>query len=377
MHLIVTASSTSIPITYNTLIAHLVTGGTLMSISVVCPQCASRLNAPDIAAGKKVKCPKCQSLVNVPTTTSGPSAGYVVVESPAAAPPVPPSGGPSRRLLSEVTEEDDDGVPVRGKHGSQSDSDSNVMLIRNIIGGIVLVILLGVAGYIYYTKFFANKNDEDQASAPSSNNIATPPPGGFVPLEKAQDMGKGPPLMPLIPGGPVAGGVGPKPGGGAPIPGTGGGSPRPKGVSSPTITTSAGLTVTFPGPPRKSENLSQLWLRKHNLSGDVYLWIEGRNACTLVSAQSPQEIAEDQLRKVCESIIQEVANLDSGYKLMERNTVTHNNRVFDRFLCRSSDEEKSIETWMLISGQNIFIASVEITKSEASPAVQQFLNNIR
>jgi|GEM_PF-1945873 len=349
-----------------------------MSISVVCPQCASHLNAPDIAAGKKVKCPKCHSLVSVPSSTSGPSAGYVLVESPAAAPAVPASGGPSRRLLSEAAEEGDDGVPVRSKQRKQPASDSNVMLIRNIIGGIVLVILLGIAGYIYYTKFFADRNDEDQASASSSNNnTATPPPGGFVPLEKAQDMGKGTPLIPLIPGGPVAGGVGPKPGGGAPTPGIGGGSPRPKGVSSLTVTTPAGLTVTFPGPPRKSENLSRQWLRKHNLIGDVYLWIEGGNACTLVSAQSPQEIAEDQIRRVCESIVQELANLDSGYKLVERNTITHNNRVFDRFLSRSSDEEKSIETWMLISGKNIFIASVETIKSEASPAVQQFLNNIR
>ncbi|MGL4420725.1 MAG: hypothetical protein ACRCZF_08690, partial [Gemmataceae bacterium] len=38
-----------------------------MPIRVQCPGCASSLNAPDAAAGKRLKCPKCQSSVLVPT----------------------------------------------------------------------------------------------------------------------------------------------------------------------------------------------------------------------------------------------------------------------------------------------------------------------
>lgn len=349
-----------------------------MAIAVVCPQCSSRLNAPDIAAGKRVKCPKCQTLVNVPQAAPASSMGYVeVVPSPAHPPGRAPGKPPAPRVAVAVGDDEDE-VPVRKKNKKSSDSDSNVMLIRNIIGGIVLVILLGVAGYIYYTKFFANRDGDDQASAKSDSNTATPPPGGFVPLDKAQNIGKGPPLIPIIPGGPVAGGV-PKTGGGAPTTkgGGGGGSPRPKDGTTPTITTPVGLTVTFPGPPRKSDSLARQLLVKHGLTGDVYLWSDGGSACTLVVAQLPAGSTEEQGRKHTESIIRELANLDSGYKLVERNTITHGGRNFDRLLSRSPDESRSIESWALVSDQNIFIASTEITKDEASMAVQQFLANIR
>lgn len=347
-----------------------------MAIAVICPQCGSRLNAPDIAAGKRVKCPKCQALVNVPDAASASSAGYVLVTSPGPGPSAHVGGTPPPARVVVAVEDDDDEVPVRKKTKKHADSESNVMLIRNIIGGIVLVILLGVAGYIYYTKFFANKDGDDQASVKDDSNTATPPAGGFVPLDKALDMGKGPPLIPLIPGGPVAGGV-PKTGGGSPTRGSGGGSPRPKNRSSPTITTPLGLTVTFPGPPRKSETLARQILGKHSLTGEIYLWSEGGNACALVVGQLPQGVTEEQGRKYSESIIQQLANLDSGYKLVERNTIVHSGRNFDRILSLSPDKSRSIELWMLLSDQNIFIASMEITKNETSMATQQFLTSIR
>ncbi len=348
-----------------------------MAIPVVCPQCGARLNAPDIAAGKRVKCPKCQALANVPNATPASSAGYAPTVLPSAGASMRGPGTPPAPRVA-VAVEDDDEVVVRKKRKKSSDSDSNVMLIRNIIGGIVLVILLGVAGYIYYTKFFANKDNDDRTSAKADTNTATPPPGGFVPLDQAKNMGKGPPLIPIIPGGPVAGGV-PKTGGSGPITkgGAGGGSPRPKDGASPTITTPVGLTVTFPGPPRKSDSLARQLLVKHGLTGDVYLWSDGGSACTLLVAQLPTGSTGEQGRKQTESIIQELANLDSGYKLVERNTITHGGRNFDRLLSRSPDESRSIESWILLSDQNIFIASIEIPKDEASKAVQQFLTNIR
>jgi hypothetical protein len=349
-----------------------------MAIAVVCPQCGARLNAPDIAAGKRVKCPKCQALVNVPQTAPASSMGYVEVVPSPAPPPGRALGKPSVPRVAVAGRDDDDEVPTRKKRKKSSDSDSNVMLIRNIIGGIVLVILLGVAGYIYYTKFFAHRDGDDQASVKSGSDTAAPPPGGFVPLDKAENMGKGPPLIPIIPGGPVAGGV-PKTGGGGPITkgGGGGGSPRPKDGAKPTITTPVGLTVTFPGTPRKSDSLARQLLVKRGLTGDVYLWSDGGSACTLVVAQLAAGSTEEQGRKQTEYIIQELANLDSGYKLVERNTITHGGRNFDRLLSRSPDESRSIESWILLSDQNIFIASIEIPKDEASTAVQQFLTNIR
>ena len=56
-----------------------------MPISVQCPGCKAKLNAPDSAAGKRVKCPKCQT----PVAVSGQAAG-VKAPAPVAAAPTPP-----------------------------------------------------------------------------------------------------------------------------------------------------------------------------------------------------------------------------------------------------------------------------------------------
>src|SRR5690348_12390262 len=45
-----------------------------MPISVKCPACGSKLNAPDALAGKKVKCPKCGSGLAVPAAAKPPAA---------------------------------------------------------------------------------------------------------------------------------------------------------------------------------------------------------------------------------------------------------------------------------------------------------------
>ena len=36
-----------------------------MPISVICPSCGTKLNAPDQHAGKRGKCPKCQATVEL------------------------------------------------------------------------------------------------------------------------------------------------------------------------------------------------------------------------------------------------------------------------------------------------------------------------
>ena len=43
--------------------------GFLVSIEVFCPQCNTKMNAPESAAGKKGKCKKCGGVVEVPRLT--------------------------------------------------------------------------------------------------------------------------------------------------------------------------------------------------------------------------------------------------------------------------------------------------------------------
>jgi phage FluMu protein Com len=68
-----------------------------MPISVLCPSCNSKLNAPDAAAGKRVKCPKCQVLMELPA----PEPDFEIVddEPPVMAKPKPKS--PSKPVVDE------------------------------------------------------------------------------------------------------------------------------------------------------------------------------------------------------------------------------------------------------------------------------------
>ncbi len=58
-----------------------------MPIPVTCPNCGTRLNAPDAAAGKKVKCPRCAAPFPVPNPGEEP---MMVTAAPAARPAAPP-----------------------------------------------------------------------------------------------------------------------------------------------------------------------------------------------------------------------------------------------------------------------------------------------
>jgi hypothetical protein len=200
-----------------------------MPISVVCPGCSAKLNAPDAAAGKKVKCPKCQGAIVVPAA----AAQFEVVEDepappakkPVAAAPARPrvkaeveadgkeeDARPRKKPVKAAADEDDEEdekprkkakvvaeddeeerKPRKKKRDEEEDEDERprkkkkkkgggTSVARTVIGALVLVILLGVAGAIYYVKFFSN--DDETASKPPEN--AGPPagpkggpPGGF------------------------------------------------------------------------------------------------------------------------------------------------------------------------------------------------------
>src|SRR5215467_5808331 len=43
-----------------------------MPISMKCPQCGKKLNAPDSAAGKRARCPHCKTIVTLPAAGSPP-----------------------------------------------------------------------------------------------------------------------------------------------------------------------------------------------------------------------------------------------------------------------------------------------------------------
>ena len=193
-----------------------------MPVSVVCPGCSAKLNAPDAAAGKRVKCPKCQQPIAVPAAV----ADFEVVEAEPAPPPKKPAPKPAakpqvktdvvldddeedekpaKKRAKAVVEEDDEDERPRKKKKADEDEDEQPKkkrkaaaaesdededgekpkkkkkkrkadeeggrLVRNIVGGVVLVILLGVVGFVYYDKF--GKKDKDETAAAPKDD-ATP-----------------------------------------------------------------------------------------------------------------------------------------------------------------------------------------------------------
>jgi hypothetical protein len=174
-----------------------------MSIPVVCPECSAKLNAPDSAAGKKVKCPKCQTAMVVPTPLPEEPA-FEVVDEPAKKPAAAAKPVVKAKVKAEIEDDgekprkkrvsaeiEDDEKP-RKKRQDESDEDEeddrprkkkkpaagNSNMTRNIIGSVVLLVLLGVAGWVFYDKF--GKKD-DTANTPSGGNPPVQPGGPNLP----------------------------------------------------------------------------------------------------------------------------------------------------------------------------------------------------
>jgi LSD1 subclass zinc finger protein len=149
-----------------------------MSIAVVCSKCAAKLNAPDGAAGKKVKCPKCQTPLVVPEPLPAAGAAFEVVDDA-------PSARKPTRVKAMVEDDDDDDRPRKKKRRVDDEEEDDrarkrrrkgdeggVSMMRNIVMGIVLIILIAVAGYIFYER--SKEKDEKSTSNIQTNMFITP-----------------------------------------------------------------------------------------------------------------------------------------------------------------------------------------------------------
>lgn len=196
-----------------------------MSLTAVCPGCSAKVTAPDAAAGKKVRCPKCQAAVPVPSAAPEVDDFEVVDEAPAKPKKKPAVVEDDRddddrprkkkpavvedaededrprkkkRVVVEDADEDedrprkkrrddqdeddeeDDDRPRKKKRRSRDDDDEDeekagVSMTRNIIMGTVLLILVGVAVFIFYGKYHEGddgaKKTEPRLVGPEDNNL--------------------------------------------------------------------------------------------------------------------------------------------------------------------------------------------------------------
>lgn len=160
---------------------------------VACPNCSTRMTAPDSAAGKKVRCPKCQAAVPIPAGDE-----FEVVDEPAPPPkpakkkPVvveddePPrkkrsrdeadeDNRPRNKRRRDEDDEDEDDRPRKKRRRDDDDEDDEprqgVSLARNIIMGVVLLVLVAVAGYIFYTKTRESADDAPKGDPKANGNV--------------------------------------------------------------------------------------------------------------------------------------------------------------------------------------------------------------
>jgi hypothetical protein len=84
-----------------------------MPITVICPKCSAKLNAPDTTAGKRVKCPKpgCGTAIQVPEADS---SQFEVVEDN------PSTKATAKKSVTATVEED---LPPKKKPGQKVDVD--------------------------------------------------------------------------------------------------------------------------------------------------------------------------------------------------------------------------------------------------------------
>ena len=110
-----------------------------MPIPIACPQCRNPVNAPDSAAGKTITCWKCSTAMSVPIPDAdlvSPRRGSVAAKK--------------SKPRIDVDDDDDDREndrPTRRPKPAKK-SKSPVWLVAGIGGGVLLLGILAVAGYL-------------------------------------------------------------------------------------------------------------------------------------------------------------------------------------------------------------------------------------
>jgi hypothetical protein len=339
-----------------------------MSISVLCPNCGAKLNAPDSTAGKKVKCPKCQTAMLVPEALL--EADYEVVDDPQ--PPKKPAVKAKVKADVELDEDDDrprkkrrqdddedDDQPRKKKRRKQDDDEPGFFTPRNIVGGVLLLILLGVAGYVFYDRY--GKKKDDTASNPSpSNPNPQPGPGGPGPIRPG-------------PGGPI------RPGPGGPIrPGPGGTvHPAPKlDPDQPqTLASPAGFKVTFPGPYSSLDAVIDPLKKQYRTSGSLHGWDNSASGVICTAAYLDLPRGSDK-KKIAEELVKVMSQEGSGFDVASRQPVSARGGNWEEITTKDRNGSDTIVTRVLQTDSRVYVIAVE-NLSGAPPAdiMQKFFDS--
>jgi hypothetical protein len=334
-----------------------------MSIAVVCPKCSAKLNAPDSAAGKRVKCPKCQTAMTVPEPLPE-AAAFEVVDEPQ--PAKKPVAKPKAVVKADVELDEDDEKPRKKKQVAKDDDDEEdedkpkkkkkkkaaagegVSMARNVVMGALLVVLTGVAGWVFYDR--SKKKDEAEKADNSTNTPAvTPEPSG--------------------PGRTGPGRTGPV----TPIEGDPG---RPKPVGTPgqpqTLNSHAGYRITFPGPYVKQDLPKQIQ-DQIGLPVTVYISEDRptRQEFVAASVDFPSNFTAADKKNVYDKVIKTLVEDAPNAASVSRRTVTVGGRSWEEITAKDGKSDRGGVMRVLRTDAHIYVlvaagrdasASADVTK---------------
>lgn len=330
-----------------------------MPIAVVCPSCSARLNAPDAAAGKQVKCPKCKNAMIIPEPMAEAADFDVVDETPL---PKPPKPKPPARVKADVVVDDDEDRPrKKPKKAVQVDEDDdrpkkkkkkqaadNNSLIRNVVGGVVLVALLGVAGYVFYDRYQQNKKTDDANTAAGGGEVR----GGEPKIVGGTG---GPGVQPAQPGVPGQGQPDGPPGKGKTI-----------GVPGQpiTLTSPSGFKVTFPGPYAIEDARPRI---RDAIGLPVRLYVSEDRATQMLyvaaAVELPAAATETERKQAYEKVVKTLIEEGGKVKVQSRKSVMFGGRTWEEIKISESANDVAI-TRLLQTDSSVFLL---LAASEAKP----------
>lgn len=143
-----------------------------MPITVRCPDCSAKLNAPDDAVGKTIRCPRCGSTTTVPVPADAPPPPAEILDDPP-----PPPRKPARPTRPAADDDDFDAPPRK--------SGSNKGRVAALVA--VGVLLLGGVGFAVY--WFGRVEKEQDRVEQKGGEVAAAIPGvkggGLTPGRRA------------------------------------------------------------------------------------------------------------------------------------------------------------------------------------------------
>ncbi|OWK34535.1 hypothetical protein [Fimbriiglobus ruber] len=110
-----------------------------MPIAILCPECDTRLNAPDATAGTTVKCPKCKTPMVIPM----PGPEVAAADEPTSSPKTPAPAARKRGQMMRDTEAEDDGRPRPRRKKKPVRSSPPWVLIGGAAAVLVAVVVIG------------------------------------------------------------------------------------------------------------------------------------------------------------------------------------------------------------------------------------------